>query len=210
MSFVLVYAFNCWNSKTQKIVLILVLAYSTFNACLIQFECLQKDNNILNNAVREEIFDFEKEMNYRDHNGLEISGGEYLPITEKVNYLKETTFIKEITEDGYLDYIYDYNRNFSKIWFSAETDSKKLVMLPQTYYKGYQAYKIIDGSKKEIETINVPEYKKVGFYIDEGYGEYFCEYKGTAVQNISLIISGVSLVYVICAIIKSSKNRKLI
>ena len=210
MSFAVAYIFDNWGIEFQRIFIVAVIVYSIFNACLIQYECLNKTNNLVNEATRESLFDFNKEIGYRDHNGLEISGGEYLPITEKVDYLEETTFIKEITKDGYIDYIFDFNRNFTKIGFEAESDSRKLIMLPQTYYKGYQAYKIVNGNPQEIETINVPEYKKVGIYIDAEYGEYYCEYKGTNIQNISLFISAISLVYTICAIIKYSENHKSI
>lgn len=204
------YIYDNSNVKISKILITIVLMYSTFNSVLIQYECLQKDGNISNFETKETMYDFTGEKKYRDHNGLEISGGEYLPVTEKVDYLEDSTFIKEIRPDGYVDYIYDYNRDFTSIKFNAESDMRRLIMLPQTYYKGYQAYKIVDGKKQKIETINVPEYKQVGFYIDEGFGEYVCEYSGTFIQNISLIIGGVSLIGVICAIIKDSKNRKLI
>ena len=217
LSFASSYVFDKINlsQKMRYSLLIVLIIYSTFNSCLIQIEALNDGKsyslNIKNNITKEEMYDdFSEERKLHDYNALEISGAEYLPTTEIVDYLDETTFIKEITSDGYLDYIYDFERNFTKIWFNVESPSRKLIMLPQTYYKGYQAYKVVDGEKIEIEAINVPNYKKVGFYIDEGYGEYYCEYKGTTVQNISLATSTVSLIYVICAIIKGSKNRKLI
>ena len=108
--------------------------------------------------------------------------------------MEETTYIKEITDDGYLDIIYDYDRQFTKISFTYDNpDGRKLIMLPQTYYKGYQAYEVVDGKEIPIETINEPTYKKVAFYVDEGLHTYTSRYVGTAVQKISLAVSLVSV-----------------
>ena len=184
------------NNKTLvKTVFFVICIYSITNVIILDYSIYaEKDTIISDNITREELYDFSLEKSHRDHNGLEISAGEYLPITEIVDYLEETTFIKEITDDGYLDIIYDYDRQFTKISFTYDNpDGRKLIMLPQTYYKGYQAYEVVDGKEMPIETINEPTYKKVAFYVDEGLHTYTSRYVGTAVQKISLAVSLVSV-----------------
>ena len=215
LSVVCIYIFGQLESmnknKLCKIILVVAAIYSVFNCVLIQVGAMQSDSLINNNDTREKIYDFSKEAAHRDHNGLEISAGEYLPTTEIVDYLEETTFIKEITDDGYLDIIYDFERQFTEISFTYDNpDERKMVMLPQTYYKGYQAYELIDGKEVPIETINNPTYKKVSFYVDSGTHTYVCRYQGTLVQNITLIISSTTLVLIVAYYIyQECRNRKV-
>lgn len=202
LTIVCAYIFSYYESSDKiafcKIILVIVTLYSFFNCLLIQYQTIESDSVIGNYDVREEIYDPIKETSYRDHNGLEISAGEYLPTTEIVDYLEETTFIKEVSDDGYLDIIYDYDRSFTKITFTYDNpDGRKMIMLPQTYYKGYQVYEIIDGKEIPIETINNPIYKKVCFYADEGVHTYTSRYIGTFVQHITLVISLASLTLLI-------------
>lgn len=199
------------KSKLCKIILVITIIYSVFNCGLIQIQTMQGNSLIDNNDTREILYNFSKEATHRDHNGLEISAGEYLPTTEIVDYLEETTFIKEITDDGYLDIIYDFNRQFTEITFTYDNpDERKMVMLPQTYYKGYQAYELIDGKEVPIETINNPTYKKVSFYVDSGMHTYVCRYEGTLVQNITLIVSATTFVLIVAYYIyQEYRNRKV-
>lgn len=198
--------------KIANMILVIVTVYSIFNCILIQIETLNSTSQVKNSDTREILYDYKSEADHRDHNGLEISAGEYLPTTEKVHYLKETTYIKEtnINGDGYLDVIYDFDRQFTRITFTYDNpDERKLIMLPQSYYKGYQAYEIIDGKEVPIETISVPQYKKVGFYVDEGLHTYTSRYVGTLVQKISLavsVISGLALVTYIAYNYKKNKS----
>ena len=202
---------NMNKNKLCKIILIITIIYSVFNCTLLQIETMQSDKQIVNNDTRERLYDYSSQISQRDHNGLEISAGEYLPTTEIVDYLEETTFIKEITDDGYLDIIYDFDRQFTEIGFTYDNpDEKKMVMLPQTYYKGYQAYELIDGKEVPIETINNPTYKKVSFYVDGGMHTYVCRYEGTLVQNITLIISATTFVLIVAYYIyQEYRNRKV-
>ena len=195
--FLMGYIFECLDKKKRTIVLSFISLFSIYNILNFYFRMPVESKQYLDNYAGEEIYNFDSIIDYEDHNSLEISGGEYLPVTEKVNYLKETKFIKEVTEDGYLDIIYDYDRYFTKVDFTFDFENKKTIMLPLTYYKGYKAYKVDNGEYKEIKILNIPEYKKVGFCVDAGLGTYHCEYVGTTVQKASLVISSITAIYTI-------------
>lgn len=208
LAIVCLYIFANISDSFSKIILVISLVYSIFNCVSIQIETMQNKLQINNSDTREVLYDFKNEK-HRDHNGLEISAGEYLPTTEKVDYLDETTFIKEVSQDGYLDIVYEYDRRFTEITFTYDNeDKKKMIMLPQTYYKGYQAYEIIDGKKVPIETFSVPEYKKVGFYAEIGEHTYTSRYVGTFAQHISLAVSALAAIALtVCVCLKNKKIK---
>ena len=145
---------------------------------------------------REVIYDFSHIK--KDYNEREIVGAEYLPITFYNDYLRESTFIKRVNDDGkYEDVIYDFNRHFLKLDFTYDSDRQELLMMPLTYYKGYAGYALKDGNKIPLDIINIPNYEKVGFYtLDDNY-EYHIYYKGTIIQHLSLIISVLTLLTII-------------
>lgn len=197
------YSVNCLPKRLYLIISLIILAYSMINLVVLNNnikEC--PDYYFLNNyECRETIYNFENED--KDYNSLEVSGAEYLPVTTITNYLKETRFIKQINDDGqYEDIIYDFDRSFTRISFSYESDKNKLIMLPLSYYKGYQAYALDGNDRVKLETVNVERYKKVGFYVLEGEHTYICRYEGTLIQNVSLFVS---LATVLVMIIKGKK-----
>ena len=202
---VLIIAYSL-NYTTKKICLcftVITILYSVFNLSVMKaniYEC-PTYYFLNNNETRENIYDFTY-VN-KDYNNLEISGAEYLPVTAITDYLRETTFIKQINDDGqYEDIIYEYNRSFTNINFTYNSDTEKLVMLPLSYYKGYHAY-VLDGNDRvKLDTVNVEKYKKVGFYVLEGEHTYICRYEGTLLQNVSLFVS---LTTALIMIIKGKK-----
>lgn len=196
---------NYRNKKLLNITLIIVSIYSMLNIGIIGTPIITATKHIISNYdTRERMYNFDKERKLRDHNSLEISGGEYLPTTEIVDYLDETTFIKELRDDGYVDLIYNFERYFSEISFEYTFEKDITIILPQTYYKGYQAYEIIDGQEIKIDTRNNPIYKKVTFDVEEGYHHYVCRYEGTHIQKVTAIIS---LTTFIVLLISETKNR---
>ena len=201
--FVLVYTLDKLNLKLGLVIVCLVMLYSVINLGVMNNSLRNcPDYYFLNNyTTREMIYDFTS-IN-KDYNSTEISGAEYLPFNTINDYLRETTFIKQINVDGqYEDIIYEYDRSFTNISFTYNSDAEKLVMLPLSYYKGYQAY-VLDGDDRvKLDTINVEKYKKVGFNVLEGEHTYICRYDGTLIQNASMFVS---LATVLVLIIKGKK-----
>lgn len=193
--FVLVYTLDKLNLKLGLVIVCLALLYSVINLGVMNNSLRScPDYYFLNNyTTREAIYDFANIS--KDYNSTEISGAEYLPFNTINDYLRETTFIKQINDDGqYEDIIYDYDRSFTEICFTYASDKEKLIMLPLSYYKGYQAYVINGNDKIKLDTINVEKYKKVGFYALEGEHTYVCRYDPTLIQNTSLIVSLATIV----------------
>lgn len=201
--FVLVYTLDKLNLKLGLVIVCLVMLYSVINLGVMNNSLRNcPDYYFLNNyTTRETIYDFTS-IN-KDYNSTEISGAEYLPFNTINDYLRETTFIKQINVDGqYEDIIYDYDRSFTEISFTYTSDKEKLIMLPLSYYKGYQAY-VLDGNDRvKLDTVNVERYKKVGFYVFEGEHTYICRYEGTLIQHASMFVS---LATVLVLIIKGKK-----
>lgn len=201
--FVLTYTFEKINLRLGYTIICIIILYSFINLGVMNNSIRNcPDYYFLNNYMtRETIYNFTYIS--QDYNSTEISGAEYLPFNTINDYLRETTFIKQINDDGqYEDIIYEYDRSFTSINFTYNSDAEKLVMLPLSYYKGYQAY-LIDGDDKiKLDTINVKTYKKVGFYVLEGEHTYLCRYEGTLIQHASMFLS---LATVFVLIIKGKK-----
>ena len=184
----------------------IAIVYTLVVSCVYDVELFNFSDKVSDSAAPEELFDINGID--KDYNEKQISGAEYLPVTEKNNYLVDTTFIKEIKNGLYNDVIYDYSRNFTKIEFEYDCDEEKLLMLPLTYYKGYSAYAIKDGVKTEIEVVDVDIYEKVGIYTLEGNYTYCVYYKGTTIQYLSLAISAISFVLIAIFVIKDKRLTK--
>ncbi len=180
------------TSNYYKSLAYVAIVYTLVVSLAYDVELFNFEEKISDSITAEELFDADGIS--KDYNEKQISGAEYLQVTEKNNYLMDTTFIKEVKDGLYNDVIYDYNRNFTKIEFEYDSNEEKLLMLPLTYYKGYKAYAIKDGIKTEIEVVDVDVYKKVGIYTLEGNYTYYVYYKGTTIQYISLMISAIGFV----------------
>lgn len=193
-------------SNYYKILAYVAIVYTLMVSCVYDAELLNFAEKVSNSTAPEQLFDINGID--KDYNEKQISGAEYLPVTEKNNYLVDTTFIKEIKNGLYNDVIYDYSRSFTKIEFEYDCDEEKLLMLPLTYYKGYGAYAIKDGVKTEIEVVDVDIYEKVGIYTLEGNYTYYVYYKGTTIQYVSLAISAISFVLIAMFVIKEKRLTK--
>lgn len=194
---------NLNNKKITYCFTAFVIAFSILNILNINMEILYSENKLFNTDTRETIFEYSSD--YRDYNEKELSGAEYLPSTEIVNYQEESPYIKQINKDGqYCDLIYTFDRNFTNINFKYNFDSNIELMLPLTYYKGYKVFEIVDNDKREIECYPLDRYKQVGFTSEIGEHEYLCHYEGTAIQEMSVLIS---LIASILTIINTFKHK---
>ena len=180
-------------SKTNKQIIVILLLFTFINTIYYHYQIVINDEQISNNISTEDLFDFNNIL-YKDYNEKQISGGEYLPVTLYNDYLEETTFIKRVNNDRkYEDVVYEYNRYFTNIDFEYTSSGDELLMMPLTYYKGYDAYAIKDGIKYNLDVINVDTYAKVGICTLEGNAQYHVEYCGTMLQHLSLGISVITL-----------------
>lgn len=218
LTFTSVYIIENLTQKLQKTIILFLCFFSLGNALLIQFSpyVLYKNDKqawVSYKEDRKTLYDPAKLNGAYDHNHLEIASPWYLPVTRVVNYLEDTTFIKRVNADGqYEDVVYEYERSFSNISFRYESAKKELIMLPLTYYKGYQAYAWNQKTQawEKLATINVPEYKKVGLYTQPSYIDYRVRYVGTPLQKVSLFMSGVAWALVIFYRVRTAEQEEFI
>ena len=148
----------------------------------------------------------------------EISGGEYLPPTEFTDYLNDTKAIKKYIneyewvdvilepKDDYYNEILCYSKDYSHITFTYDSNESEQLLLPQTYYKGYQVYLIEEGWTK-LDTYTLPHYYQVTFTTIPGLHNYICFYKGTTIQKVSEVCSALGIIFLF--INQFLKRRKI-
>ena len=189
------------NIKNKKVLIgsaIVIFIYSLTNLYVCNNNVLDSETNRLkNDATQQEINSIWND-GILDYNHDELGGAEYLPYTEYLNYNDDSLAIKYIDKNNEIvDYIYDYDRNFTEIAFECNNNTDLELLLPLSWYKGYKAYELIDGKWVEIESTYSPLNKEVVINTKSGKHIYKVQYDGTLVQKISLIISFISLIYLI-------------
>ena len=203
-SVLLIYKIN--RGKALIIVAILAVFYSVFNICASNMDNLNSDNEYLNNNSTHNEINGVCLNQTTTYNINEISGAEYLPYTEYVNYNTDSLCIKIIDEyEDLQDYVFDYDRKFTEIIFSCDNNDSKYLLLPLSWYKGYKAYELIDGVYVEKEVLCNEKYKEVMLKSEKGPHTYKVVYKGTNTQKISLIVSSVA---VICTVYLAYKRKQ--
>ncbi len=201
-----IYMFN--NIKDKRLLIICLSAvsiYSLINVYICNQNVLNSDTNRLNNnATLQEINSIWND-GLLDYNHDELGGGEYIPYTEYLNYTNDSLAIKYINEnDEYIDYIYDYERNFSEVVFKCNNETDLKLALPLSWYKGYKAYELINDKWIEIESTYSSVNKEVVIYAKSGEHTYKVKYESTIIQKTSLIISATTLVALV-VLLKTKK-----
>ena len=191
---------NIKNKRVYVYCLLIILAYCLTNLYICNNSALNGETNILNNNATPKEINSIWNDGLLDYNHDELGGAEYLPYTEYLNYNDDSLAIKYINENNeIIDYIYDYDRNFTEIIFRCDNDSDLELLLPLSWYKGYKAYELVNDKWVEIKSTYSPLNKEVLINTNSGKHIYKVKYIGTLLQMISLTISFASM---ICLIIK--------
>ncbi len=126
---------------------------------------------------------------------VELCGGDYLPL-DSVDFRSYSNTIK--TSDG-LDTDIAYLKDGTTLTFTISDEYvNKRIVLPITIYKGYKLY--LNDKEVSIDRFN----GLVSFNCLES-GNYTLKYENTLLRNISIGISGVTLIGLF---INASKKRK--
>ena len=176
------------NIKNKKVLIgsaIVIFIYCLTNLYVCNNNVLDSETNRLkNNATQQEINSIWND-GLLDYNHDELGGAEYLPYTEYLNYNDDSLAIKYIEKNNEIvDYICDYDRNFTEIAFECNNNTDLELLLPLSWYKGYKAYELIDGKWVEIESTYSPLNKEVVINTKSGKHIYKVQYDGTLVQKI--------------------------
>ena len=198
-----------YNIKYKQITVILIMVFLVFSVFSINLQTMKNGEYYLyNNASIDKI---NSVLNFKynlDYNHDELGGAEYLPYTEYVDYNNDSLAIKYIDKNNdAVDYVYEYDRNFSSIEFVCDNERELELLLPLSYYKGYKAYELINGKWESIDVLCNQKYKEVSILSDIGEHMYKIKYENTAIQKVTLLVSSATLLVLIAYCILERKNK---
>jgi len=132
---------------------------------------------------------------------VELAGADYLPVgspyfNQRSTGLKTaagTDLSEPIEKDG-------TTSSFS----ITEEDAGQEIILPITWYKGYQVYQIVNGKRVRMDTAPSGE-RMVSFFASQA-GDYVCVYEPSILRIISIAISACTLAAL--AILKRRKENQ--
>lgn len=194
MLIVIIYILENLDISKSNIVTIVILCFTIFNVFNQFGDVLNSGTYYLNNqSTKNDINNITSYLYELDYNHDELGGAEYLPYTFNTDYINDSLEILTTNEDGeFVSSGIKYDRNYSSITFDYDGDRIDAI-LPMSYYKGYRAYKILDGIREDYSLYNMEVFKKIGLDL-EGPGTYEIKYVGTKVQKISLLLSVSALI----------------
>ncbi|MEG1059731.1 MAG: YfhO family protein [Clostridia bacterium] len=135
--------------------------------------------------------------------GAPIGNGEYLPYNFK-NEKKEL-----ISNDG-VNILYPHVKDIKCIKFDYNEDNKSNngeVIVPYTYYKGYNAYIYTKEGKKKLKIVGSDEGTLKLINENQLFGSVVVKYELTKIQILSYTISGIAFIFVISYIVRKKHNN---
>lgn len=121
---------------------------------------------------------------------VECAGGDYLPLTS-VNYQTYGSHVED-SEGTVLD-IPLTKQGTTTSFTLSDTDCNHTIILPITWYKGYQVYHLANQQKEKVLT-TPSSHALVSFQATQS-GSYQCSYTTTPIQHGSRILSLGTLLY---------------
>lgn len=122
---------------------------------------------------------------------VELAGADYLPINSP-----DFSITPRAVRDEQMNSLnIEFTQESTTLTFTADDEVTSSFILPLTYYKGYQVYKIDGNSETAVSTYET-ENGLVGCS-NEGSGEYVCRYVDTPVRKASLITSFLTAIYLL-------------
>ena len=133
---------------------------------------------------------------------VECAGGDYLPIGSP-DFREYSTCIKDGSGN---DIACSYSKQGNSLSFTLDADKQgRTVILPLTYYKGYQVYALNGGARQAVSTLESADC--MVSFVSTGAGTYICRYVPTLTQTVSRWIS---LFAFLLIIVLHQKNRQLL
>ena len=119
---------------------------------------------------------------------VELAGGDYIPIGSP-DFRDYGTMIRKI--DGTPAEI-PYEKNGNTLSFHLYTERPEMLMMPLTWYLGYQVYYEDGGNWRRIESYPSPN--RMVTFLSEGEGNYRVVFEKTIIKKITVVISCVTLI----------------
>lgn len=194
------------SNNLYKIISTLICTLSIANIFITNIEVINNGGNYIdNNATRGDVSNAKGAPDTLDYNYNELGQAEFLPLCVLVNYKIYPFNIKYINDNNEtIEYVLDFERYNTTIVFNCNNESDLTLLVPFTYYKGYQTFELIEGNWVKIETTYSNDYKQITINSTKGEHTYQVAYVGTSIQYMSLKISiGTFLLLIIYSIFNS-------
>lgn len=128
---------------------------------------------------------------------VELAGADYLP----VNTIDYQNYDYQIMDTNNNILSTDISIGYNTLSFNLD-NPETTVILPKTYYKGYQVY----NNNEKLTTYNDPNTSLVSFNTADTNGSYLLKYDNTKLQTTALILSIISWFLFIYEFKKNTKN----
>lgn len=134
---------------------------------------------------------------------VEMAGADYLPVNS-INFHTTPQTIKD-SQQNTLNI--PYTQSGTTLTFTSDDETTTSFVLPLTYYKGYQVYKVDGTTETPVTTFETSN--GLVACVNQGSGTYICRYVDTPVRKASLITSFATVV-LLCGyqIYKISRMKK--
>ncbi len=121
---------------------------------------------------------------------VELAGGDYLPLNSP-DFRTLTTNIKDANMN---DLDLAYTKDGTSLTFKL-TEENQTIILPVTWYKGYQVYYVDGNTKVKVDTF--ASANSLVEFTGTQSGIYTLEYHNTLLRNVSILTSLITVIYLI-------------
>lgn len=123
---------------------------------------------------------------------VELAGADYLPVGSP--YFNQRSTALKAADGSDLSEAITKDGTTSSFTVSKQ-DAGQEIILPITWYKGYQVYEIVNGKKVKVDTAPSSE-RMVSFYAQHA-GIYVCVYQPTLIRILSICTSAAAIAVLI-------------
>ena len=173
--------------KKHKFIFIILITLSSLNTFYMLNPVLNRSLVINNDTQYSQLLDGSIVDPYYSSSyvRVEVAGADYLPSS----FLDYKNASNIITDTNNVEINKVFNKDYNSLHFSAPTYTD--IIIPITYYKGYNVYAINDNQKITIEA---NEYLGRIMINTDKYTDFKVVYEKTTIQIISIIISATTLI----------------
>lgn len=211
-TFICIYTID--NFKHKSIILIISVLFSLIGITSITYNCYINSETYKDNELVSDILDDSLYQSY-GYNFAELMNKEYLPYVygSDNDFISDKRIINELYDDGWsynaTIFPYQYKEDNEMMIFTYNFKEEITLMIPKTYYKGYQAYLYSEDGWIKLNTYMSDIYGLVCFDAPIGENTIIIKYSGTTIQKISVIVSCLGAIALVGYIFINNKNNKL-
>jgi hypothetical protein len=185
--------------KHQNICFGIIIALSIGVTSFLLYPVFSRTNVITTSTTYKELIDgsvidpFYSAFYVR----VELAGADYLPVNS-IDFQNYDYQIKDTNNNILSNNI---SIGYNSLSFSLD-NPETTVILPKTYYKGYQVY----NNNKKLTTYSDQNTSLVSFNTADTNGDYLLKYESTRLQTTSMILSIICWLLFIYEFKKTTKN----